>query len=242
MSYRLACELGGRIAAIAPVAGTMTDGAFTSCVPSRNIPVMHIHGTNDLVVSYYGGFGNKSVDDVLGLWRNFNSCPATAVIVNLPDLVQEGSTVQTQTWTPCVDSTEVLLYKVINGGHTWPGSIGVTGLGNTNRDIIASYEIWNFLSRFSLDMATGITQKQTEAIIRIYPNPSCGGKISIGFTPLNQPAALDIFSAAGNRMEVVKIPSGSGRLILETGRLKPGIYFTRLYNEKVNLTAKLIVL
>jgi polyhydroxybutyrate depolymerase len=242
MSYRLACELGDRIAAIAPVAGTMTDGAFTSCAPSRNIPVMHIHGTNDFVVSYNGGFGNKSVDEVLGFWRSFNNCPADAVIVNLPDLVQEGSTVQTQTWTPCMDSTEVVLYKVINGGHTWPGSVGTTGLGNTNRDIIASDEIWKFVSRFSLNIFTGLTQKNTEAIIRIYPNPSGGGEIPIAFSPMNKPAVLEIFDPRGYRAATIKVPTGSDRLILGAGRLKPGIYLVRLYNEKVNHTAKLIVL
>lgn len=242
MSYRLACELGDRIAAIAPVSGTMTDGAFTSCVPSRIIPVMHIHGTNDLVVSYNGGFGNKSVDEVLGFWRNFNSCPADAVIVNLPDLVQEGSTVQTQRWTPCADSTEVVLYKVINGGHTWPGSVGTTGIGNTNRDISASDEIWKFVSRFSLDLATGIMQKDKGTNIRIYPNPSYRGEISIGFTPMNGPAVLDLYSATGYRMAAMKVPAGSGRLIIDTGRLKRGIYLVRLHNEKVNLRAKLIVL
>ncbi|MCX6305352.1 MAG: T9SS type A sorting domain-containing protein [Bacteroidetes bacterium] len=242
MSYRLACELGNRIAAIASVAGTMTDGAFTGCVPSRNIPVMHIHGTSDLVVSYNGGFGNKSVDEVLGLWRNFNSCPSGAVIVNLPDLVQEGSTVQTQTWSPCVDSTEVLLYKVINGGHTWPGSVGSTGLGNTNRDIIASEEIWKFVSRFSLDIATGMTLKQTGELIRIYPNPSGGGEISIRFLPMTRQALLEIFNAAGNQIAATTISPGSGSLVIDARRLKPGIYLVRLHNEKVNLTAKLIVM
>ncbi len=242
MSYRLACELGDHIAAIASVSGTMTDGAFGTCVPSRNIPVMHIHGTSDLVVAYNGGFGNKSVDEVLGLWKGFNNCPSDAVIVNLPDLVQEGSTVQTYTWSPCADSTEVMLYKVINGGHTWPGSVGTTGLGNTNRDIIASEEIWKFVSRFSLDITTGLIREKKEPVYRVYPNPSNGGGITIGFPPMNKPATIDILTAGGYKIANIAVPSGSGRQIIGAGRLKAGLYLVHLHNENVSRIMKLLIL
>lgn len=50
MSYRPACELVNRIAAVAPVAGTMTISALAECIPQRTMPVMNIHGTNDVVV------------------------------------------------------------------------------------------------------------------------------------------------------------------------------------------------
>lgn len=158
MSYRLACELGNRIAAIAPVSGTMTEGSFNSCSPRRQVPVLHIHGSDDVVVSYAGGLGKKSVEEVLLLWIKNNNCPPVPVIENLPDLVAEGSTVQRFKWASAEKCSEVILLKVINGGHTWPGSIGVTGVGNTNRDIVASSEIWNFVKRFSLhdNSETGI--------------------------------------------------------------------------------------
>jgi polyhydroxybutyrate depolymerase len=41
-SHRLACEQSERIAAIAPVAGTLM---IESCAPSRSVSVMHIHGS-----------------------------------------------------------------------------------------------------------------------------------------------------------------------------------------------------
>ena len=68
MSYRLACESSDRIAAIAPVAGTMTDGSFNACLPQRAVPVLHIHGTSDFVVSYNGGFRTKYVSPAAELW------------------------------------------------------------------------------------------------------------------------------------------------------------------------------
>lgn len=157
MSYRLACELGNRIAAIAPVAGTMTDGLFNNCSPRRQVPVLHIHGTDDVIVSFMGGKDIKSVEQVLSLWININNGPSVPVIENLPDLAAEGSTVQRHSWVTGDESTEIMLLKIINGGHTWPGSIGVTGVGNTNRDIVASSEIWNFVKKYSLHDNSEIT-------------------------------------------------------------------------------------
>ena len=240
MSYRLACELTGRIAAIAPVAGTMTDGAWGSCQPSRNIPVMHIHGTNDFVVFYNGGFGNKSVAQVLELWRGFSNCPANAVIVDLPDLVAEGSTVQTHTWAPCDDSVEVVHYKVINGGHTWPGSIGTTGAGNTNRDIIASDEIWKFVSRFSLNLPTGV-HEVVQTNISCYPNPSENGAVSIRCSHLTGPAILMVFSSRGNAVYTSTIPQNAGVHVTDLSGISAGLYILKVQDEKGCYTEKFIV-
>jgi len=52
MSYRLACELSNRIAAIGPVAGV---SVADPCLPSRPVPVISFNGTGDLLVWYDGG-------------------------------------------------------------------------------------------------------------------------------------------------------------------------------------------
>ena len=51
MCYRLAAELSDRIAAIAPVSGTM---AIDDYKPKRPVPVMHFHGTADNIVPFNG--------------------------------------------------------------------------------------------------------------------------------------------------------------------------------------------
>ncbi len=51
MSYRLACELSERIAAIASVTGLQ---AFYPCNPNRPVPILQFHGTADPVVPYAG--------------------------------------------------------------------------------------------------------------------------------------------------------------------------------------------
>ena len=49
MCYRLAAELSDRIAAIAPVAGTI---AIEESKPKRPVPVIHFHGTKDTFVPF----------------------------------------------------------------------------------------------------------------------------------------------------------------------------------------------
>jgi polyhydroxybutyrate depolymerase len=51
MAYRLAAELSDRIAAIAPVGGTL---ALAKCSPKRPVPVLHFHGTADRFVPFDG--------------------------------------------------------------------------------------------------------------------------------------------------------------------------------------------
>src|SRR5690606_9365848 len=58
MSYRLAADLNDRIAAIAPVAGSLVHDP-----PSlpRGVPTIHFHGTHDEFVPYHGGRGARSL-------------------------------------------------------------------------------------------------------------------------------------------------------------------------------------
>ncbi len=240
MSYRLACELTGQIAAIASVAGTMTDGAWGSCQPSRDMPVMHIHGTNDFVVFYNGGFGNKSVAQVLDLWQGFGNCPSNAFIVNLPDLVAEGSTVQTHTWAPCDESVEVVHYKVINGGHTWPGSVGVTGAGNTNRDISASDEIWKFVSRFSLNLPTAV-HDALPAKFTCHPNPSVNGSVTLRFSHLYGPSQLAVYDTQGITVYIAMIPELTPEHRVNLTGKGPGIYILKLQDAKECYVSKIIM-
>lgn len=239
MSYRLACELGTRIAAIGPVAGTMTNGSYDQCQPDRKMPVIHIHGTNDFVVFYNGGFGNKSVDEVLSLWRGENNCPEDPVITDLPDIVQEGSTVQTYLWAPCDSSTEVILYKVINGGHTWPGSAGTTGAGNTNRDINASEEIWNFVSRFSVSTTTGTKNIRTTSF-SIFPNPA-EDKLIFRMDPSEGFREILLINPMGKLVKTFTIPSGSVEWTTDVSTFYPGLYLVRILSAGKQQIRKLIV-
>ncbi len=173
MSHRLACELNNRIAAAGSVAGTMTTGAFGQCAPARPVPFMQIHGTADAIVSYNGGLGNQSAEQVLSLWTARDSCAQPAVATPLPDLFSEGSTVERLVWAPCAAGVRVEHLKILNGGHTWPGASGSSGLGNTNRDISATAELWRFFSDFVLPTVSDLSVIEADPIVlSVYPNPA----------------------------------------------------------------------
>lgn len=174
MSHQLACASSERFAAIASVAGTMTSTAYSNCNPSRPVPVMQIHGTNDLIVPYNGLLGNLSVNDVINFWKNNNDCPGTATVTSLPDVINEGSNVEQSLWSPCGENTEIQLLKVNNGGHTWPGA-PFSGIGNTNRDIDASQVIWDFFERFSLNISSS-QEAPVPLSWEIMPNPAHSGQ------------------------------------------------------------------
>jgi len=146
MSFRLACDLQHRIAAVASVTGTMTQMQLDSCKGLRAVPILQIHGTQDATVPYNGSAISASVDATLNFWRNLNQCGSGIVHDTFPDLVAEGSTVSSQSQS-CAVNTEVIHFKVANGGHTWPGALSVPGLGITNQDINGSHEIWTFFKR-----------------------------------------------------------------------------------------------
>lgn len=54
MAYRMACEIGARVAAIASLAGSDTE-TDDACVPDRAPSVLEIHGTADTTIPYGGG-------------------------------------------------------------------------------------------------------------------------------------------------------------------------------------------
>ena len=240
MSYKLACEVPDSFAAIAPVSGTMTDASLSACQPTLAMPVMHIHGTSDYVVSYTGSYGNISAEAAVAVWSGFNNCPAAPVIEDLPDLVAEGSTVQCFTWAPCDDGSEVVLLKVLNGGHTWPGSVGVTGIGITNRDIVASSEIWNFVKRFTRGEPTAISQKEISSF-RIYPNPVNGNQITIKTAKPFMSLEVQIIEISGRLVFSKQIDTGSSAFSLYLPDITPGYYMIVLKGNNFIETQKLVV-
>lgn len=138
LSYRLACESAGRIAAIAPVAGVM---GIPTCNPSRAVPVMHFHGTNDGLVPYNGGNGFPSVADTISGWVMRDQCTGGE------KTTFEKGNVRCVTRDACANGGEVTLCTVDGGGHTWPGAMPFPVLGVTTQDIAATDAAWEFFQK-----------------------------------------------------------------------------------------------
>lgn len=147
MAYRLACEASQEIAAIASVGGLMSNSVYENCEPASAIPVMEIHGTNDKYVPYNGMQSWKSVYEIIDYWAKANACESTE-IEDLADIdPEDDSTIVKVSHTDCDGNNTVILMRINNGTHTWPGEDSST-YGQVNRDINASEEIWEFFSQY----------------------------------------------------------------------------------------------
>ncbi|QIS12111.1 extracellular catalytic domain type 1 short-chain-length polyhydroxyalkanoate depolymerase [Nocardia arthritidis] len=157
----LGCRLSAKLAAIAPVAGTLPAADAPDCAPTHPLPVLEIHGTADPVVPYQGGVvrvtsGNLggsgsspvlSTDATQQLWRAKNGCgqPDTA---NLPSRTDDGTSVTTYT-AACAGGTSVVLYSVTGGGHSWPGGqqyLPAALIGPVSHQFDATETIWRFFA------------------------------------------------------------------------------------------------
>jgi polyhydroxybutyrate depolymerase len=152
MCYRLAAELSERIAAIAPVSGTM---AGEKCRPRRPVSVMHFHGTDDKLVPFNGPdeqtakfLSFKSVDETIRIWAKIDGCPMKPQTIDLPSMADDGTSVKKKIYGPGKQGSEVILFVIQGGGHTWPGRTWpIPWLGKTTKNISANDLMWEFFQR-----------------------------------------------------------------------------------------------
>ena len=72
------------------------------------------------------------------LWAADNGCGAQRATTQL------SSEVVRFTWPGC--TAPVIMYKIVGGGHTWPGSAIVVPLGKTTHQISATDQIIKLFS------------------------------------------------------------------------------------------------
>jgi polyhydroxybutyrate depolymerase len=156
MCYRLAAEMSDRIAAIAPVSGTI---AIDNYHPQRPVPVIHFHGTADKLVPYEGPqndaakrFGFRSVPETIRILVACNGCVEDPQTSELPDKARDGTKVTRKVYAPKADGgAEVVLYTIDGGGHTWPGrQPGIRFIGKSTEQISANELIWEFFQKHPL--------------------------------------------------------------------------------------------
>ena len=138
-TYELACHMSDTFAAIASFAGTMPKNP-NSCVLENEIPIMHIHGTDDFIISYQNEWD----------WKNWDS---VGTMKNIPDLVDYWSTKNQCSayeettgkfsthfiYSDCDRDVKVEHYKLLGQGHGWPEEIE----GASTHQVI-----WDFLKEF----------------------------------------------------------------------------------------------
>ncbi|MFN0177141.1 MAG: T9SS type A sorting domain-containing protein [Saprospiraceae bacterium] len=225
MSYSLACELNNRIAAIASVTGAMIQSKLNACNPARPVPVMEIHGTADNTVPYNGLplYTFVAIPTLLAKWVDFNNCNPTPSITQVPNInTTDGCTAERQLYTGGDLGSTVEHYKIISGGHTWPGSS--FNIGVTNQDFSASKEIWRFFSQYRLDQLSAT--ETPESLVNqwtAFPNPAQDYLIlqSKDQRPVDR---IRVYDALG-RLQQTLSPSADGQIRIETAAWTVGMYW-----------------
>jgi len=160
MCHRLACELSDKIAAIAPVAGSMPTNLPQKCRPVNPVSVLMINGDKDPLVPFGGGtvhFFNRQrgrvipVADTARHWALMDGCDGNATTTALPlEDPKDPTRVDRVTYPTAPSGAEVFLFVVHGGGHTWPGGLKYLGewaVGKVSHQLQATDLIWDFFKR-----------------------------------------------------------------------------------------------
>eukprot|EP01047_Picozoa_sp_COSAG01_P055169 COSAG01_NODE_6113_length_3843_cov_5.851763_2_plen_212_part_00 len=140
MSYRLGCEASDVFAAVAVVSavlGNKINLAMGStqqfvCKPSRPVPLLHVHGTKDELVTYSGNplFGWAPAESSAKAWAARNGCDGNHKdLTNITTFKNRSTT--TNSSVECIEfcgagggtadqMSNVTFCAVQGGTHAWP--------------------------------------------------------------------------------------------------------------------------
>lgn len=234
MSYRLACELSHRIAAIAPVAGTMN---VQNCPTTRQVPVIHFHSYLDSSVPYSGGIGNgvsshynPPLDSVSNVWKTNNSCSSIDTVQNDNDLLHIK-------WHNCSCQGDVELFLTHDGGHSWHGGQKNFGGDNVSNVVSANDKMWEFFMNNKLCVVSKEELYKDE--ISISPNPF-KNQIKLSFENNLIEKEYLLYNSLGKVILAGTIRKGKLSHIINTAAVPMGIYFLTVQKQGSLLTMKVV--
>ena len=139
MSYRMACDRAGRVAAIASLAGdTWLDPA--KCSPSQPVSVLQVQGTADETINYAGGdiLGAKypGSKQSVATWAGYNGCGTATTAGSSKfdyDSSLAGAETTTESYSGCPNGIDVALWTINGGVH-----IPSIGIGNGPPPLISA--------------------------------------------------------------------------------------------------------
>jgi polyhydroxybutyrate depolymerase len=176
MTYACSQPVGYAVAGVAVVSNDMNkvDEAVCNAAPPPPTAFMLFHGTADPRSPYYGGFPrrghayNLSAPNTALYWAQADGCTDHTYSATTPDLLSNGenTTDDQKVWRACAGGVEVAFYTIVEGGHTWPGSLQniqpITGMnGPTSLDLHASQLIWSGLSPFAAGANTASSRPKS---------------------------------------------------------------------------------
>ena len=195
MSYRVAAELGHRVAGIAAfIANLPIDPASECARPAHPVSVFMLHGTADMTMRFEGGCDNStgargctlSAAATRDFWVAHNKTMLQKPRIDYPNRDDRdgakagGSTVWSVLNAEGTDGTEVASFVVEGGGHTGPNtryrlapsSEATSGL--QNHDIDAVWLAWEFLRNKTLHGSLPASEVSSRALACKGANASLG--------------------------------------------------------------------
>jgi polyhydroxybutyrate depolymerase len=159
----VALRLQGQIAAVASVAGTMSQVVINKMRMKGNTSIMYILGIDDKIVPFYGGpidpgaHGynrgmGASASEAVSFWVKGNNCASDFTQEEYPDVDgTDGTSVKVARYANCPNNHEVIVYAITGGGHGWPQCRpSKKSKGKTSRDFDASAVIFQFMANHGL--------------------------------------------------------------------------------------------
>ena len=121
MTYKFACSRPESVAAIAGLAGAM-DSDVGTCAPSKEVNVLHIHGTSDATILFEGGslFGNlyTSAATSVKRWAQIDRCLMSPQVGEAFDLISTLDGAETIPTIYTCPRTTVELWSINGGAHS----------------------------------------------------------------------------------------------------------------------------
>ncbi len=155
MTQALACH-SNRLAAIAPVMGSLPKALVNAAPMPLPVPTLIVHGLEDPVIPYAGGQAAGpqhseilSAEETAAFWARAAGCDSLPEVETVLLPGREDGWVRRYAYS-CPDGIEVTLCAVSGCGHTWPGGRNryprwIVGPSVDEPD--ASALIWDFLKR-----------------------------------------------------------------------------------------------
>jgi len=234
MCYMLACQAYDTFKAVAPVAGMILQVILDECDESPAIPIFEIHGSQDNVTPLSGDPDNNdgwgaypSIQSTINYFAEKNEC-TTVVNGLVPNIdTSDNSFIESEKHLNGINENEVWYYKVVGGGHDWPGAWG-------NMDIEAGEEAWLFFQNYIDANLLNTYLSTIEKSIHIFPNPS-NYLIKIEILESIEILETNLYNTLGVNQKI-KLSDEN----MDLSSLKSGIYILVIKTLEGIITKKII--
>ncbi|MBF6628862.1 MAG: prolyl oligopeptidase family serine peptidase [Proteiniphilum sp.] len=142
MCYQVAAQRPGLFAAVAPVSGLMMEWLYKSDNATHPVSLFEIHGTEDRTSAWQGDPDNKGgwgeympVPLAVHFWAAKNRCTVMQTDTIIGKAPNHRKIVKHR-FSGGLNNSEVWLYEVIGGGHSWFWD-----------DMETGDELWKFFSK-----------------------------------------------------------------------------------------------